>query len=139
MKRRAENRPPPAANIDDYVARAPAAARTSLETLRKQIRDAAPGAIEVISYQAPAFRAERVFVSFWATEGHCSFCLMNPDVLESHKSALTRYNTAHHGAKLPTVLVKKLLRARLAVNRTHGARPYRATPAIAKTPRKKRP
>lgn len=43
-------------DIDGYIARFPADVRAVLEQVRVTIRNAAPDATEVISYQMPAFR-----------------------------------------------------------------------------------
>ena len=51
-------------DIDDYLARVPEPARTTLEKLRKTIRAAAPKATEAISYQLPAFRHLGMLVGF---------------------------------------------------------------------------
>jgi uncharacterized protein YdhG (YjbR/CyaY superfamily) len=42
--------------VKDYLAAVPQDKRAALESLRTIVRDVAPGAEEVISYQMPAFR-----------------------------------------------------------------------------------
>lgn len=64
---------PPAASVDDYLAKLPADQRAALETLRSQIRAAAPEAIEAISYGLPTFKLNGNLVHFGAAARHCAF------------------------------------------------------------------
>lgn len=57
-------------DIDGYIARFPADVRAVLEQVRGTIRDAAPDATEVISYQMPAFRQHGILVYFAAWKQH---------------------------------------------------------------------
>ena len=57
-------------SVDDYIAAAPAPAKPILARLRAMARDAFPEAEEVISYQMPAYRQDRVFLYFAAFKGH---------------------------------------------------------------------
>jgi len=60
-----------ATDVDGYLASIPEDARAALGKLRETIRDAAPEATEVISYQAPTFKYRgRPPVSFGAAKGH---------------------------------------------------------------------
>ena len=60
-------------NIDEYIATFPAETQTLLETLRKTIKNVAPDAIEVISYQMPAFKLFGILVYFAAYQHHIGF------------------------------------------------------------------
>jgi len=65
---------PPAATIDEYLAELPADKRAALQRLRKQIKAAAPGAEECISYGLPSFRVKgRLLVHFAAAATHCAY------------------------------------------------------------------
>ena len=64
---------PPAASIDDYLAKLPPDQRRALETLRGQIRDLAPEAEEAISYGLPTFKLKGNLVHFGAAAKHCAF------------------------------------------------------------------
>ena len=57
-------------DIDGYVSQFPARVRAVLERVRKTIKDAAPDATEVISYQMPAFRRHGILVYFAAWKNH---------------------------------------------------------------------
>lgn len=63
----------PAQDIDQYIARFPAATQALLEEMRAAIRAAAPLAEECISYQMPAFRQKGMLVYFAANKGHIGF------------------------------------------------------------------
>src|SRR5262245_34994378 len=63
-----------AEDIDDYLSRVPPDPRATLEKLRKDIKSAAPKAVETISYGIPTFKyRDRMLVSFAAFKEHCSF------------------------------------------------------------------
>jgi uncharacterized protein YdhG (YjbR/CyaY superfamily) len=107
-------------NIDEYVARAPEAARNSLNTMRTAIRSALPpNAIETISYRIPAFKYKQVLVWFAAFSDHCSF-FPTASIVEAFKSELRGFPTSKGTIRfpidkpLPTALIKKLVQARLA-------------------------
>ena len=59
--------------IDEYIKRFPANIQSILEDLRQTIREAAPGAAEVISYQMPAFKLNGILVYFAAHKNHIGF------------------------------------------------------------------
>jgi uncharacterized protein YdhG (YjbR/CyaY superfamily) len=62
-----------AKNIDEYIAGSPEETRPKLEQIRKAIRQAAPGASEVISYGMPAFKMHGILVYFAAFKKHIGF------------------------------------------------------------------
>jgi uncharacterized protein YdhG (YjbR/CyaY superfamily) len=57
-------------NIDEYIARFPPEVQAILEKIRVTIRNAAPGAHEIISYKIPAFRLNGILVYFAAFKKH---------------------------------------------------------------------
>ena len=112
----------PANPIDEYLARVPQEARTTLEKLRKTIRAAAPKAVEVISYQIPTFKLDgRMLVSFAAFNEHCSF-FPGAAPIKAHEDELKAYYTSKGtirfpiGKPLPAALVKKLVKTRIEEN-----------------------
>lgn len=115
-------------SVDDYLARLPADARSALQSLRRTIRSAAPGATEVISYRVPTFRLHGGLVAFAAFEDHLSLFVMSPAVMEAHRGDLEGYDTAKatvhftSDAPLPSSLVKKLVRARIVENKARSKR-----------------
>lgn len=115
---------PVAASVDDFLAAVPPDKRGALEDLRKVIRAAAPGATELINYGVPMFRLNgRNLVSYAAAKDHCSFYVQSPAVMESHAADLTGFKTSKGTVNftadkpIPSALVTKLVKARIAENR----------------------
>jgi uncharacterized protein YdhG (YjbR/CyaY superfamily) len=114
--------------IDEYLAALSDDKRAALEKLRKNIRAAAPTAEECISYGLPAFRQNRMLVAFGATAKHCAFYLMSSSTVEHHKDELKDYDISKGTIRfqadkpLPTALVRKLVKARIAQNETMDKR-----------------
>jgi uncharacterized protein YdhG (YjbR/CyaY superfamily) len=108
---------------DEYLSAVPEPQRAALEKLRKQIKQAAPEAEEVITYQMPGFRAHgRPLVSYAAFQDHCSFFPMGTAVLEGFQDELKPYLSGASTLQftpekpLPVALVKKVVKARLEEN-----------------------
>ncbi|MGH7675153.1 MAG: iron chaperone [Gemmatimonadales bacterium] len=112
-------------SVDGYLAAVPARARIALAKLRRAIRAAAPQATEVISYRIPTFRHRGGLVAFAAFDGHCTFFVMSTKVMRAHAAALRGYPTGKGSIRfsadkpLPTALVTKLVKARIAENERH--------------------
>jgi uncharacterized protein YdhG (YjbR/CyaY superfamily) len=109
--------------VEDYLATLPDAERAALEKLRKTIKAAAPEATETISYQMPAFKLHgRFLVSYAAFKNHCSFFPASTKVLEAHGEELKPYFSGKGTIRfttdkpLPSALVKKIVKARIAEN-----------------------
>jgi uncharacterized protein YdhG (YjbR/CyaY superfamily) len=90
--------------------------------MRATIRSIVPAeATEIISYGMPAFRHNGVLVWFAAFSNHCSL-FPTASVIEAFKNDLKGYSTSkgtiHFPADkpLPTTLIKKLVKARVAQN-----------------------
>jgi uncharacterized protein YdhG (YjbR/CyaY superfamily) len=126
-------RPAPKANgapksFDEYLASVPEPARTLLNKMRATIRSAVPSeATEVISYRIPAFRHNGVLVWFAAFSDHCSL-FPTAAIIEKFKDELKRFSTSKGTIQfpidkpLPTALIKKLVKARVAQNATKKQR-----------------
>lgn len=106
-------------SVDEYVARTPASARSSLKQLRAAIRSVVPAeATEVISYRIPAFNHNRILVWFAAFSEHCSL-FPKASVIEKFKEELkgfpTSKGTIHfpHDKPLPIALIKRIVKARV--------------------------
>jgi len=109
-------------NVDEYLAGVPQPARSSLNKLRAAIRSAVPPeATETISYGIPAFKHEGVLVWFAAFSNHCSL-FPTASVIEAFKNELRGFSTSKGTIQFPTdkplpsALVKKLVKARVAQN-----------------------
>jgi uncharacterized protein YdhG (YjbR/CyaY superfamily) len=106
-------------NVDEYLARVPEPARSTLNRIRAVIRSAVPpAATETISYGMPAFRYKEVLVWFAAFSDHCSL-FPTASVIEAYKKELqgfyTSKGTIHFPTDkpLPAALIKKLVKARV--------------------------
>jgi len=109
--------------IDEYLAGVKAEQRTALETLRKTLRALAPEAEECISYGFPAFRLNgRPLVAFGAATNHCALYPMSSATVRAFLKQLKGFETSKGTIRfstdrpLPTALVKKLVKARIAEN-----------------------
>jgi uncharacterized protein YdhG (YjbR/CyaY superfamily) len=112
---------PATAEIDAYLATLPDDMRKALQALRRTIQAAAPGAVEAISYGAPAFRYRgRPLAAYRAAKAHCAFYPMNPAVIDAHRDELAGYDTAKGTIRftpdrpLLDALVSTMVKARLA-------------------------
>ena len=107
-------------SVDEYLAGVPEPARTTLNKMRAVIRSAVPPeSTEVISYGMPAFKHKKVLVWFAAFSKHCSL-FPTGSVIEAFKSELKGFATSKGtiqfplDKQLPSALVKKLVKARVA-------------------------
>ena len=106
--------------IDDYLARVPEPAHTTVQKLRTAIRSALPpAATEAISYRIPAFRHGEIIIWFAAFRNHCSI-FPTARVIEMFKDDLKPYTISKGTIQfpidkpLPAALIKKMVSARLA-------------------------
>ena len=107
-------------SVDQYIAGAPASARSALKEIREAIRSVVPPeAIEIISYKIPAFKHRRVLVWYAAFADHYSL-FPTAAIIEEFKDDLQGYTTSkgtiHFSADkpLPIALIRKMVKARLA-------------------------
>jgi uncharacterized protein YdhG (YjbR/CyaY superfamily) len=115
-------------SVDEYIAGVPEPARSTLINMRAAIRSAVPSeATETISYRIPAFKHQGVLVWFAAFSNHCSL-FPTASVIEVFKSELKGFSTSKGtihfptDKPLPTALVKKLVKARVAQNESKKRR-----------------
>src|SRR5689334_21934018 len=115
--------------VEEYLAKVPEPARTTLCKVRAAIRAAAPAeATEGMSYGMPAFKYKGALVGYAAFKRHCSFFPMSASLLDDFKSDLEKYRTSKGTVQfpmdkpLPAALVKKLVKARVAQNDSKAKR-----------------
>ena len=111
--------------IDDYLAALSEDKPAALERLRRIVQATAPKAQECISYGLAAFRLDgRPLVAFGAAVNHCAFYPMSGSTVEAHRDDLKDYDTSKGAIRfqpdkpLPTALVRKLVKVRIAENRS---------------------
>lgn len=114
--------------VADYLASLPGDSRLALERLRREIRAAAPGAEELIAWGMPALRQGRLLVGYAAFKDHCSFFPMSGTLVREYADLLKGYTTTKGSIRfttarpLPSTLVRKLVKARLAENEAKPVR-----------------
>jgi uncharacterized protein YdhG (YjbR/CyaY superfamily) len=115
------------ATIDEYIKTAPAEIQPILEKIRQTIRKAAPGAVETISYQMPAFKLNgRNLVYFAAFKNHIGFYPL-PAGIESFEKELAPYAKSKGTVQfqldqpIPYELIDKIVKFRATQNSTPKA------------------
>lgn len=107
--------------IDEYIATFPKNVQVILEEIRQAIRDAAPEAEEVISYQMPAFKLNGILVWFAAFKNHIGF-FPKVSAIETFKGELSDYEVSKGTVRfpldkpIPFELVKRMVKFRVKEN-----------------------
>ena len=127
MPKRIVGRMEAAKDVDSYIAASPREAQQRLRAVRDAIREAAPDAVESISYGMP-------FYSYRGKKGIagriCYFCLLKsdvgfylrPPVIEAHGDDVAEYARTRSALRfsldepMPVPLIKKLVRARMEMD-----------------------
>jgi uncharacterized protein YdhG (YjbR/CyaY superfamily) len=108
-------------SVDEYIAAMPAEARGKLQSLRKTIRKAAPGAEEVISYNMPAFNWNGMLVWYGAHTEHIGL-YPKASAIAAFKDDLVDYKTSKGAIQfpihkpIPATLVKRIVKFRINEN-----------------------
>ena len=117
-------------SVAAYFRSLPAEQRSPLQKLRETIAAAAPEADEGITYSMPGFLLDgRGLVSYAAFNDHYSFFPMGSEAIEVHREELGSRVTGkgtirfEYDEPLPTALVKKVVRTRLAQATAKRAKP----------------
>ena len=107
--------------VDEYFSVSPKKARSLLESLRETIRQAAPQAEEVISYNMPAFKWKGMLVWYAAHTGHIGL-YPRASAIAAFKDELAGYKTSKGAIQfpiekpIPANLVKKIVKFRVKEN-----------------------
>jgi len=117
-------------SVEAYFASLPDEQRAAMQELRDTIAAAAPQAEEGITYGMPGFLLSgRGLVGYMAFKDHYSLFPMSPRAIDVHRDELgprvTGKGTISFGydRSLPTALVKKVVRTRLAEAAAKGSKP----------------
>lgn len=103
-------------SVDLYIKTFPKEVQSSLQEIRKTIKDTAPDAEEVISYQMPAFKLKSKRILYLAAwKKHISLYPITADMIEN-VSELSDYYTSGKGTihfgldkPMPVSLVRKIV------------------------------
>jgi len=114
-----------------YLAALPADTRRHVQKLREAIRAAAPGAVESFGYGMPAFKLDgKPFVWYAAWKHHSSFYPISEATTRALAPKLEGYEISGKGTirfrldePLPTALVKRIVKARIAELRKKQKKP----------------
>jgi len=104
--------------IDEYHEAYPEDIKTILQQLRQTIKQTAPQAVEVISYNMPAFKINKVLVYYAVHKEHIGF-YPTPLPITFFKAELVKYSTSKGAIQflinkpLPTRLIKKIVKFRI--------------------------
>ena len=115
-----------AASVDEYIATADPHAKKALKDIRKTIKEAAPKAEEVISYQIPGYKYHGMLVFFAAWKNHISL-YPAPWRAESLKKEMSKYEGSKGTIKfpleqpMPLTLIKKMVKYRMKENEMKAA------------------
>lgn len=87
-------------NIDEYISHQTPEVQILLEQIRQTIKNAAPEAEEVISYQMPAFKYYGMLVYFAAFKNHIGF-YATPNGHSEFKKELSVYKQGKGSVQFP--------------------------------------
>jgi len=113
-------------SVDQYISGFPASTKKLLKTMRKTIRDAAPDAEEVISYNMPAFRQNGMLVFYAGYKGHIGFYPVS-SAIRQFKKDLEPYEQSKGTIRfpldqpVPVNLITKIVKFRLQENAEKAA------------------
>ena len=108
--------------VQDYLSAQQAPAKTLLQQMRSTIKEAAPEAEEVISYNMPALKLNGMLVWYAAFKNHIGF-YPRPSGLEAFKKEISVYKSTKGAVQfpmdqpLPLALVTKIVKYRVKENK----------------------
>jgi uncharacterized protein YdhG (YjbR/CyaY superfamily) len=126
-----------AATVDAYLRAQPAAVQPILAKVRRAIRSAAPGAVELISYKMPGYKLYgRPVLYFAAWKEHYAIYPATGRLTEALRHRLAPYDVSKGTIRfpwsdpVPVALIRDLARLRVQeVTQAAAARPTRRKPA----------
>lgn len=110
-------------DVDEYLARVPEPARTTLNKIRAIIRSVVPQeTTEAIHYGMPAFKYKGPLLGYAAFSNHCSLFPMGASVIAAFQQELRGFESSKGTIRFPVerppsaTLIKKLVKAQIAEN-----------------------
>lgn len=109
-------------SVDAYISGFPPKTQALLKEMRNLIRQAAPKAEEVISYNMPAFKQDGMLVYYAGNKAHIGF-YPTASPIKFFKNELTAYKTSKGAIQfpveegIPAALVKKIVKFRISENK----------------------
>jgi uncharacterized protein YdhG (YjbR/CyaY superfamily) len=123
--------------IDEYIKAFPPDIQNILEKMRQTIHNAAPEAVEAISYRMPVFKLNGILVYFAAYKSHIGFYPTSSGI-EAFKNELSSYKWSKGTVQfsldkpIPYDLVEKIVRFRVKENLGSLSQyAHNATPGIS--------
>ena len=86
--------------VDEYISTFPAGTKKILKEMRKTIKQAAPDADELISYNMPAFKQEGMLVYYAGYKGHIGFYPVS-SAITAFKKDLSDYELSKGTIRFP--------------------------------------
>ena len=117
-------------SVDDYIAAQPESVRPVLQTVRKAIRQAAPEAEELISYNMPTYKiqgARLIYFAAWKT--HYALYAATKEVVEKFAKELAPYKIEKGTIRfplskpVPVQLIQRVTAFRLSESKRQNPRP----------------
>ncbi len=111
------------ATTDEYIAGCPEDVQPILQQVRATIKEAAPDAVERISYQMPGFYQKGMLVWFGLHKNHVGF-YPTGEGIEAFKEELSGYKTSKGAVQfpldqpIPYDLIRRIVKYKVARNTT---------------------
>ena len=108
--------------VDEYVASVREPARTQLAALRRLVHDAAPDAVEAVSYGIAGYKHHGMLVNIGAAKKHVALYGVGYSLMQQYATELKPYVSGDATIRFPidkpppAELVTKLIKARVAEN-----------------------
>ncbi len=108
--------------VTEYIAAASKEARPKLREIRKCIRAAAPGAVEELKWNMPAYSYKRILVMFAGFKNHVSL-FPTASAVRAFKKEMAKFNTSPGTVQfpldqpLPLALIRKITAFRVKESR----------------------
>jgi len=108
--------------VDEYISLQPKNVKPLLQQIRKTIKEAAPDAEELISYNMPGYKLKGMLVYFAAWKEHIGFYGASSTLVEKFKKELSAYEISKGTIKfpfdqqLPLPLITKIVKYRAKEN-----------------------